>query len=73
MNDRNILTPRLAFYGICLIAIAWLTLTVPFELHLGWPATGVQWAKRIAGWAVEIWLLRTLIFGVQRFRTAPLK
>jgi len=73
MNGRYSLTPRFAFYGICLIAIAWLAITIPVELHLGWPANGLQWAKRIVGWGVEIWLLRTLIFGVQRCRLASLK
>ena len=37
-----------------------------FEMHLGFPASGLQWAKRIVGWGVEIWLIRTLLLGVRR-------
>ena len=66
MKTRSSLTPQVAFWGICVIAFCWIAATLLFEMHLGLPGSGIQWAKRIVGWGVEIWLLRTLLLGVRR-------
>jgi hypothetical protein len=66
MNARPSLPPRLAYWGICLIVIAWLAATVLFEMHLGWPVTGIQWCKRLVGWGVEFMLVRALFLSTRR-------
>lgn len=73
MNARSSVIPQVAFWGICLIAIVWITGTLLFESHQGWPVTGIQWAKRIAGWGVELMLIRTLLRGVRRYYSSPAK
>lgn len=70
MNIRSRLIPQFAFWGICLIGLAWITLSFWFEIHLGLPATSVQWVKRAVGWVVEIWLIRTLLLGARRCGSA---
>jgi hypothetical protein len=64
-------TPRLAFWGICAIALGWSALTLMFELRLGWPSTGGLLAKRLIGWGVECWLIRTLAVGIRRYYDSP--
>jgi hypothetical protein len=66
MKSRSTLIPPSAFWCICLIALAWLAATVLFETRLGWPETSIQWLKRLVGWSVELWLVRTLFTGVPR-------
>jgi hypothetical protein len=70
MKSRSVLMPQAAFWGVCLIGAAWIVASVFVEAHLGWPATTAQWLKRSLGWAVEIWLLRTLVLGSRRYATA---
>ena len=60
----------MAFYGICVIAMSWLVLTVIMENHFGMPGTPMQWAKRMIGWGVELWLIRSLVVGIRRSRAA---
>jgi hypothetical protein len=72
MNSRPSL-PHLAFWGICLIAVAWIVLTVLFELHLGWPTNMTQLTKRIVGWVVEVWFIRTLIVRAGRINASTLR
>jgi hypothetical protein len=71
MKTKSLLTTQIGVWGICLIVMGWLAATCLFEMHLGWPGSGIQWAKRLVGWAVEIFLVRALIIGVRRFGTAP--
>ena len=73
MNERFSIPPQLALWGICTIAIAWLAATFLFEIHLGLPVTGIQWAKRAIGWFVEFWMYRTLMIGFRRCRVAAVK
>jgi hypothetical protein len=68
MNTRFPLSPPFAFWGICIVAVCWLAATLLFELHLGFPSSGVQWAKRLIGWFVEFWMFRTLVIGFRRRR-----
>jgi hypothetical protein len=70
MSARSSLTSKIAFWGICAVIVAWIAATIVFEINLGWPATGVQVAKRIVGWGVEIMLIRTLIIGTRKCRGA---
>jgi hypothetical protein len=70
MTTNTRLTPRLAFWGICTIAIAWLAASLFFELHLGVPTNGTQWLKRAVGWGVEVMLIRALFLGTRRYRVA---
>lgn len=63
---QNRTVTKVAFWGICLVAIAWLTFTMLFEMHRGVPSNGIQWTKRLAGWIVEGWFLHTLISGIRR-------
>ena len=58
MKNSSVLTPQLVFWGICLIVLCWLSATLLFEVHLGWPANSVQWLKRALGWGVEFWLVQ---------------
>jgi hypothetical protein len=60
-------TSKIALTGLCLIAIIWLAATVLFEVHLGWPVNTIQWAKRLLGWAVEFWLVRTVFLAARRY------
>lgn len=62
------INPRIALAGICLVAFGWIAATLLFELHMGLPVSGVQWAKRLVGWGVEVWFLRTLARGFVRYR-----
>lgn len=62
------INPRVALGGICLVAFGWIALTLLLEIHFGMPVTGIQWAKRLVGWGVELWFLRTLARGCVRFR-----
>jgi len=64
------LMPQFAFYGICLIAASWLVLAVIMETNFGVPQTPDQWIKRCLGWALEIWLVRSLFRGIRRSRLA---
>lgn len=64
------LMPQLAFYGLCLIAACWLVLAVIMETNFGVPQTPGQWIKRCLGWALEIWLVRSLFLGIRRSRLA---
>ncbi len=73
MNARLPVSPQFAFWGICIIAVCWLAATLLFEVHLGLPYTGVQWAKRLIGWGVEFWMFRTLMIGFRRCRAATVK
>lgn len=66
MNYRKPITPRIAFWGICSIAVIWITLTLFFEMRMGFPTDTLQFAKRLVGWGVEVWFLRTLAKGVRR-------
>jgi hypothetical protein len=66
MKAPAFLTPQLAFWGLCLIGLVWLAATILFEAHLGWPVGSIQWAKRLVGWGVELWLMRTLVLGARR-------
>ncbi len=68
MNKPSSLSPKVAFWGICIIAAGWLAATACLEVHFGLPTTGIQLAKRLVGWAVELWLFRTLMVGFQRYR-----
>jgi len=70
MNTRLPISPQFAVWGICIIATCWLAASVLFEIHLGLPVTGIQWAKRAVGWWVEFWMLRTLMNGFHRCRMA---
>ena len=66
MNTRSSITPQVAFWGLCLIAVVWIVITAGFEIHQGWPVTGAQWMKRLVGWGVELLLVRALVHGVRR-------
>jgi hypothetical protein len=68
---NRFINPRVAVAGICLMALGWLALTLLFEFHMGLPASGVQWAKRLVGWGVELWFIRVLAFGFVRCRNLP--
>lgn len=67
------INPRIAAAGICLLGLAWVVFTVLFEIHLGIPGGGVQWTKRLVGWAVEVWFLRTLLRVFARSRSLPVR
>lgn len=58
---------------MCVFVIGWLAATFLFELHLGWPANSIQWAKRLVGWGVEIWLIRTLARVVRKYGQVKLR
>lgn len=73
MKAQILISPKYAFWGICIIASSWLAATALFEVYLGVPGNGIQWAKRLVGWGVEIWLLRTLLTGFNRRRATNLK
>lgn len=64
-------TSRTAILGICLIALIWLGLTVMLEIHLGWPQSSIEWAKRAVGWVVEGCLFSSLMRGVRKFHENP--
>lgn len=66
MTTSKRITPQIAFWGICIIALTWLAATLLFETHLGWPVTLLQWIKRLIGWLVEMWLVKTFFFGARR-------
>lgn len=66
MKVPAFLSSQIAFWGICLVGLCWLAVTVLFEIQLGWPLSGVQWARRLVGWGVELWLIRTLALGARR-------
>jgi hypothetical protein len=70
MNRRSLISPQAGFWGICLIVTAWLIASLLFEIHQGWPVTGLQYAKRLVGWFVEFWLIRTLVLGMRRLNAA---
>lgn len=72
-KTRPPLLPQFAFYGICIVAASWLVLAVVMETHFGMPHTGSQWIKRSLGWALELWLVRSLFFGIRRSRLAMAK
>lgn len=57
--------------GLCIVAFGWLLLTMAFEVQMGMPSSSVQWIKRIIGWAVELWLARTLLRGCIRLKNFP--
>lgn len=65
--------PQVAFWGICLIILGWIAATILFEIHLGWPVNGVQWAKRLVGWGIECWLIRAFIRGAGRHYPVSLR
>lgn len=67
MKNRSWINPQFAFWGICLFVTAWIAATLLFEFHLGWPMSPVQWAKRLVGWGVEGWLIRTFAFRVRHY------
>lgn len=73
MNESTALSSKIAFWGICIIATGWLIATAAFEVHFGLPTTGIQFAKRLVGWAVELWLFRTLRVGFQRYHPTTQK
>lgn len=73
MKTRTPLMPQFAFYGICIVAASWLVLAVVMETHFGIPHTTNQWIKRILGWALEFWLVRSLFVGIRRSRLAMIK
>jgi len=73
MKTRSPLLPQFAFYGICLVAASWLILTVVMETHFGVPQTSAQWLKRLLGWGLEFWLIRSLFLGIRRSRFAMAK
>lgn len=69
-TDMNI-NPRIAMAGICLVALGWIVMTLIFEMKMGLPMNGIQWAKRAVGWGVEVWFMWVLTRGFVRFRNLP--
>ena len=65
MNAASI--SRIAFWGMCATVLRWMAATVAFEFRLGWPGSGLDWAKRIVGWGVELLLIRALVSLVRRY------
>ena len=65
MNQTLLL--RIGFWSLCCLACIWIGLSLMFEIHMGLPTTGLQWGKRLLGWGLEIWLVRTLMLGVRRY------
>lgn len=67
MKTQALSKPQIAFWGILLLAIGWIAATLVFEIHLGWPGNAIAWAKRLVGWGVEAWLVRTVVIGMKRY------
>jgi hypothetical protein len=73
MKFRSPSLSQFAFYGVCLVAAGWIVLTVVMETHFGIPNTPFQWFKRLLGWGVEFWLIRSLFLGIRRSGLVPAK
>gem|GEM_PF-3787831 len=62
--------PKMIFGGICMVAVAWATITLYLESSAGLPVTRSDWGHRLIGWFINVLLVRAFVRGVRRYYKA---
>jgi uncharacterized membrane protein AbrB (regulator of aidB expression) len=70
MTRQKVVFPHAIFWTVCAVLIAWATVTLFLELHMGWPSDRAAWGHRLVGWFINFLLVRTFLRGMKRYFTA---